>query len=352
MKRALTWVAALAMLVAAWVISGEAPDGEQRIDDPFPVTARVGEAVTSDNLGVTVHDVRLTDRLSTGGWSADGTWLVVSLDAWLVRREPASLKLGYLVVGERTFLASERVATYDVDASLSGSGLHERIAAAVPRHAAPRALSAAESARRRRGRVRRRSHRAAARHDDGTPRHLLDDSVTGRWWRRNALALVALVILVPTSVWAFDQIQGGLSRDAQRDLDPGRSAEVLDWTFDVPRLEPVDATEVRAPAGSIPVVVRVRVTPGQGQVSCSEPSVVDPATGRTWAVARDLRWTRDADDSSSCITGGDPSGSGAPFDLTTLVLLPGDAPKDLTVVFPGYPSHDEIATNLRFPVSR
>lgn len=127
MKRALTWVAALAMLVAAWVISGETPDGEQRIDDPFPVTARVGEAVTSDNLGVTVHDVRLTDRLSTGGWSADGTWLVVSLDAWLVRREPASLKLGYLVVGERTFLASERVATYDVDASLSGSGLHTGI---------------------------------------------------------------------------------------------------------------------------------------------------------------------------------------------------------------------------------
>lgn len=176
--------------------------------------------------------------------------------------------------------------------------------------------------------------------------------MTGRWWRRNALALVALVVLVPTSVWAFDQIQGGLSRDAQRDIAPSRSAEVLDWTFDVPHLEPVDAAEVRAPAGSTPLVVRVRVTPGRGEVTCSEPSVVDPATGRTWAAARDLRWTRDVEDSSSCLTGDDGSGSGAPFDLTTLVLLPGDAPEDLVVVFPGYPSHDEVGTNLRFPVSR
>lgn len=127
MKRVLSWTTALAMLVAAWFVSGATPDGEQRIDDPFPVTAREGQPTTSDNLGVLVHDVHLSDRISTGGWYSEGTWLVVSLDAWLVHREPASLKLGYLIVGDRAFLASERVANYDLDASLGGLGLHTGI---------------------------------------------------------------------------------------------------------------------------------------------------------------------------------------------------------------------------------
>ena len=68
--------------------------------------------------------MRLTDRVATGGWSADGRWLVVSLDVWLVHREPGSLGLAYLRVGDRTFLASERVKAYDPDAALNGWGLH------------------------------------------------------------------------------------------------------------------------------------------------------------------------------------------------------------------------------------
>lgn len=124
MRRILPWLVTVALLVGAWLIAGATPDGEERLADPFPVAAQLGEPLEADNLGVTVHDVRLTEKISTGGWHAEGTWLVVSLDAWLVQREAASLKRAYLIVGERSFLASERVAAYDSDAALSGWGLH------------------------------------------------------------------------------------------------------------------------------------------------------------------------------------------------------------------------------------
>lgn len=127
MRAAAAWVVAVSMIVAAWWIAGATPDGEQRMLDPFPVRATWGQTVEADNLGVTVHGARLADRVATGGWSADGRWLVVDLDAWIVRREPAALGLAYLLVGDRTFLASERVADYDADASLGGWGLHAGI---------------------------------------------------------------------------------------------------------------------------------------------------------------------------------------------------------------------------------
>lgn len=124
MTRAVSWIIALAMVVAAWFVAGATPDGEQRLADPFPVVAELGEPIDADNLAVTVHEVQRADRVSTGGWFAEGTWLVVSLDAALIEREPASLGLAYLRVGDRTFLASERVKAYDPDAAISGWGLH------------------------------------------------------------------------------------------------------------------------------------------------------------------------------------------------------------------------------------
>lgn len=124
MRRAVPWLVALTMLVAAWFVAGATPEGEQRMVDPFPVAAHLNEPVSADNLAVTIHEVTLADRVSTGGWFAEGTWLVVSLDAALIHREPASLGIAYVSVGDRTFLASERVKAYEPDASINGWGLH------------------------------------------------------------------------------------------------------------------------------------------------------------------------------------------------------------------------------------
>lgn len=171
--------------------------------------------------------------------------------------------------------------------------------------------------------------------------------MTARWWRRNAVALVALAVLVPAGVWAFDQIEGGLVRDAQRDVPAGTSAVMGDWTFGVPSFDPADPSELGAPAGSTALVVRVPVTPGRDEVACMPPTVVDAATGRTWAPWSAADWTPEGQDQSSCVVD-----SAAPFHLTTLVLLPADAPGDLLVVVPAWRTSDEVRTDLRFEVSR
>jgi hypothetical protein len=113
-RPALTWATAVALLVAAWLVAAVTPDGEQRMADPFRVSAEIGTPAEGRNVGVTIRNLTLADRVTTGGWFAEGTWLVVELDAWAVHTElPASLG----------FAASERPGGYDTDASLYGTGL-------------------------------------------------------------------------------------------------------------------------------------------------------------------------------------------------------------------------------------
>lgn len=115
---------AVVMLVCAWFVSGATPDGERRLEDPFIVPAAVSTSVEGRNLGIEVTSLVLADRVSTGGWWAEGTFLIVELDAWAVRTEsPAALSVANLVIGDDTYSASERPGDYDDDASLAGRGL-------------------------------------------------------------------------------------------------------------------------------------------------------------------------------------------------------------------------------------
>lgn len=168
-------------------------------------------------------------------------------------------------------------------------------------------------------------------------------SARAGWWRRNAVALGTLAVLVAAGVWAFDTVEFGAARNAQRSVAPGEAAEIGDWTFAPPTLSRVEPDEVGAPADSNPVVVRVRVNPGSDDVSCTVPTVIDPATGREWRTSYALSWTQDDDESSFC-----SSEAAAPFDLTTLVLLPGDAPRDLVVEVTGGLGSDAVLTDIRF----
>lgn len=121
MKRWLGAGAAIALLVGAWFVARATPDGEARLSDPFPVTAAVGSAVEGRNIGVRVNELTLADRITAGGWFAEGTWLVVDLDAWAVRTEsPAALQMTTLVIGDTTYTASERP-----DFTVSGSTLRD-----------------------------------------------------------------------------------------------------------------------------------------------------------------------------------------------------------------------------------
>lgn len=126
MSRPRAWLLGLLLLVAAWFVAAATPDGEARITDPFPVAASPGTPAVGDNIAVTIHDVVVSDGVTSAtGWSAAGTWLVVDLDAWAVKTEaPGFIGGAYLVFPDRTFSASERPTVRDTTASLLKARLH------------------------------------------------------------------------------------------------------------------------------------------------------------------------------------------------------------------------------------
>lgn len=109
MKRALGWLAGLAMVAAAAAI-GQATLNDGQEQGPFPVAATIGESAVGRTFAVTVDAVRMADAV-TGprGWHASGNWLVVDLEAEARETETASiLELMDLRAGGVTYSASER----------------------------------------------------------------------------------------------------------------------------------------------------------------------------------------------------------------------------------------------------
>lgn len=107
------WSLTVALLAGAWVLNTVAlPNGSSEAS--FVTRTTVGESGTTRNLELTVRDVRVTRTVTDPkGWSAEGTWLVVEVDA--ASRDSqyaASLGFAELTVGERTFRATERGETF------------------------------------------------------------------------------------------------------------------------------------------------------------------------------------------------------------------------------------------------
>lgn len=164
-----------------------------------------------------------------------------------------------------------------------------------------------------------------------------------RWWRANAAALGALVLLVPASVFAFDALEFGAVRNASHSVDAAATTTVGDWTIGPAAITPADPAEVGAPSGSQPVVVTVEVTPGQDEVTCQQPSLIDPASDRRWRTAFDLDWTAADGQQTFC-----PSDLRGPYQVATIVLLPDIAGGDRIVEFTV--GIGDGATDLRFHV--
>ena len=123
-KTILVWSLTLVLLAAAWSVSkATLPDDASTA--PFPAAAEVGEAVTTRNLAVTVTDVHVANRVRDAeGWSAEGSWVVVDLEAaGVLSQDEGSLALAQLVIGDRTFAATERGTTF----------LDQRLVTGVPR---------------------------------------------------------------------------------------------------------------------------------------------------------------------------------------------------------------------------
>ncbi|MGP3533913.1 hypothetical protein ACTU3I_03885 [Microbacterium sp. RD1] len=108
MKPWIAWMTGVALVAAAWLVALLTP-GEDAALAPFAVTASLDEQVVSRTLTATVSNPRIAERVAAGGWSADGTWLVVDAELEATREEDRSrVGAATLQIGERFFEASER----------------------------------------------------------------------------------------------------------------------------------------------------------------------------------------------------------------------------------------------------
>lgn len=123
-KHVLVWLLTVALLVVAWGVSKVTLPDDSTIAN-FPVAATLGEQAATRNLAATVTDVRFAHRVTdTKGWSAEGSWLVVDLEAAsVVTQELSTLTFAQLVIGDRTFSTTDRGTTF----------LAQRLITGVPR---------------------------------------------------------------------------------------------------------------------------------------------------------------------------------------------------------------------------
>lgn len=121
MKRALPWLAASALVLAAGALTLATPP-DDALTAPFAIRGSVGETVTSRTMQVEVTGAGFADTIAVpdASWQADGNWLVIEVEASAPRsEEDASVRLVTLEIDGRLFQASERPAE-----SLLQSRLH------------------------------------------------------------------------------------------------------------------------------------------------------------------------------------------------------------------------------------
>ncbi|MFJ6653377.1 hypothetical protein ACIQLJ_11330 [Microbacterium sp. NPDC091313] len=107
----LVWTAAIALLVVAGVVVRITPAEDIDVD-PFIVTGALDQRLDARSIAVTVSDPRIAGTAVAGGWSAEGTWLVVDVAAEaLVTEADAILDHAVLRVGGVEIGASERPAS-------------------------------------------------------------------------------------------------------------------------------------------------------------------------------------------------------------------------------------------------
>lgn len=146
------------------------------------------------------------------------------------------------------------------------------------------------------------------------------------WWRRNAVALVAIAVLLPLGAFALDAIKFGYVRNEPVPLGEGAAYERGDWTIGPAVIRPLEVDAAGTPSGTRAVVVSIRVDPGHDPITCNV-NVVDPADGRTWRPANFADWTEEDGQWGFCSA--DPV---SPYQLVRPFLLPADLDGPLRVV--------------------
>lgn len=107
-KKSLPWVVTVVLLVGAWFVQLLTPS-DDAVAEPFIVAAEQGAEAVGREIVITILDVRAASTVtSSSGWSAEGTWLLVDLNAETVTAGRL-FKGATLTIDGLEFRASERM---------------------------------------------------------------------------------------------------------------------------------------------------------------------------------------------------------------------------------------------------
>lgn len=148
------------------------------------------------------------------------------------------------------------------------------------------------------------------------------------WWRRNLIALVALVVLLPVTAAAVGwqewyQFFGfGTRAVSAVVVADGETADLAGATWGPLRGGEVqDISGLDVPDGARLLAVAVPVDASTAAVACALPTLVEQKTGREWRpVATEIGYFPGADEPQTCL-----SGETGAYDLVVPFVVPDDA---------------------------
>ena len=152
------------------------------------------------------------------------------------------------------------------------------------------------------------------------------------WWRSNAIALGALVLLVPATVMSisWNEWANNDAYTASRPLTlaPGDTIQYGGVTVGPASAEFTDSP--LAPQGTRVVSVSLRIDPGETSILCSEPPLheMDGAMRQWNSASYELDRGWDVNHPTSCI-----DGETRPYTLEVDYLVPSDAVGPFAVEF-------------------
>ena len=149
------------------------------------------------------------------------------------------------------------------------------------------------------------------------------------WWRANAIALGALVVLIPATAATISWNEWAGIRQATASepisLAPGESAEYAGASVGPASAEFTDLPLV--PQGARVITVTVRIDPGDPAIACPEPVLREVGGAqRQWNAHDDLGREPSSNRWTFC-----DSEATAPYDMEIDYLVPDDASGPFTV---------------------